>query len=61
MLGPGVQIAAHAAIMTVVALEEADRLAAYLGLRLTPDLDAMPPEPTPENLARPALMRRTRK
>ena len=41
-----------------VRLENADRLAAYLGLRLTPDPDAVPPTPTPENLARPALARR---
>ena len=33
----------------------ADRLAAYLGLRLVPDPDAKPPTPTPENLARPTL------
>ncbi len=38
-----------------VRLDKADRLAAYLGLRLTPDPDAVPPEPTPENLARPTL------
>jgi hypothetical protein len=38
-----------------VRLDKADRLAAYLGLRLTPDPDAVPPEPTPENLARPML------
>ena len=35
--------------------DKADRLATYLGLRLTPDPDATPPEPTPENLARPML------
>ena len=38
-----------------VRLDKADRLAAYLGLRLAPDPDAVPPEPTPENLARPTL------
>jgi hypothetical protein len=38
-----------------IRLDKADRLAAYLGLRLTPDPDALPPEPTPENLARPML------
>ncbi len=43
-------------------LDRADKLAAYLGLRLTPDPDAKPPEPTPENLARPMLMKhRTRR
>jgi transcriptional regulator with XRE-family HTH domain len=35
--------------------DKADRLAAYLGLRLVPDPKAVPPEPTPENLARPTL------
>jgi transcriptional regulator with XRE-family HTH domain len=38
-----------------IRLDKADRIAAYLGLRLTPDPDAVPPEPTPENLARPTL------
>lgn len=42
-------------------LDKADVLAKYLGLRLVPDPDAVPPEPTPENLARPALAKRTRK
>jgi transcriptional regulator with XRE-family HTH domain len=37
--------------------DKADRLAAYLGLHLVPDPEAMPPEPTPENLARPTLAR----
>lgn len=46
---------------TSVRLDKADRLAAYLGLRLTPDRDAKPPEPTPENLARPTLAKRTAK
>lgn len=41
-----------------IRLDKADRLAAYLGLRLTPDPDAVPPEPTPENLARPTLAKR---
>ena len=40
---------------TSLRLDKADRLAAYLGLRLVPDPDAVPPEPTPENLARPML------
>lgn len=40
---------------TSLRLDMADRLAAYLGLRLMPDPDAVPPEPTPENLARPML------
>jgi transcriptional regulator with XRE-family HTH domain len=44
-----------------IRLDKADKLAAYLGLRLTPDADAVPPEPTPENLARPTLAKRTRK
>ncbi len=44
-----------------IRLDKAGRLAAYLGLRLTPDPDANPPEPTPENLARPMLTKRTRK
>jgi transcriptional regulator with XRE-family HTH domain len=39
-------------------LDKADRLAAYLGLRLVPDPNAVPPEPTPENLARPSLAKR---
>ena len=38
-----------------VRLDKADRLAAYLGLRLVRDPDAVPPEPTPANLARPML------
>ena len=44
-----------------IRLDKADRLAAYLGLRLVPDPDAKPPAPTPENLARPMLAKRTRK
>ena len=36
-------------------LDKADKLAAYLGLRLMPDPAAVPPEPTPEKLARPML------
>ena len=44
-----------------IRLDKADRLAAYLGLRLVPDPDAVPPEPTPENLARPMLAKRTQK
>jgi transcriptional regulator with XRE-family HTH domain len=44
-----------------VRLDKADKLAAYLGLRLVPDPDAVPPEPTPENLARPTLAKRKAK
>ncbi len=44
-----------------IRLDKADRLAAYLGLRLASDPDAKPPEPTPENLARPMLAKRSRK
>jgi hypothetical protein len=46
-----------------IRLDKADSLAVYLGLRLVPDPDAVPPEPTPENLARPMLAknRATRK
>jgi hypothetical protein len=44
-----------------VRLDKADRLAAYLGLHLVPDPDAVPPEPTPENLARPMLAKRKAK
>ena len=41
-----------------VRLDKADRLAAYLGLHLVPDPDAVPPEPTPKNLARPMLAKK---
>jgi transcriptional regulator with XRE-family HTH domain len=44
-----------------IRLDKADKLAAYLGLRLVTDPDAKPPEPTPENLARPKLARPTKK
>lgn len=44
-----------------IRLDKADVLAAYLGLRLVSDPNAKPPEPTPENLARPMLAKRTRK
>ena len=44
-----------------VRLDKADKLAVYLGLRLTPDPDAVPPTPTPENLARPTLAKRKAK
>ena len=44
-----------------IRLDKADRLAAYLGLRLTPDPDAVPPDPTPANLARPTLAKRRAK
>jgi transcriptional regulator with XRE-family HTH domain len=43
---------------TSVRLDAADRLAAYLGFQLTPDPDAVPPAPTPANLARPTLAKR---
>jgi transcriptional regulator with XRE-family HTH domain len=43
---------------TSLRLDKADALAAYLGLRLVADPDARPPEPTPENLARPMLAKR---
>jgi transcriptional regulator with XRE-family HTH domain len=43
---------------TSLRLDKADRLAEYLGLRLVADPDAKPPEPTPENLARPMLPKR---
>ena len=46
---------------TSLRLDKADVLAAYLGLRLVPDPDAIPPEPTPENLARPTLAKRKTK
>ena len=46
---------------TSLRLDKADRLAAYLGLHLVPDPDAVPPEPTPENLARPMLAKRKTK
>jgi transcriptional regulator with XRE-family HTH domain len=46
---------------TSLRLDKADKLAAYLGLRLVPDPDAVPPEPTPENLARPTLAKRKAK
>jgi hypothetical protein len=44
-----------------VRLDKADKLAAYLGLQLAAVPDAAPPEPTPENLARPTLARRKTK
>jgi transcriptional regulator with XRE-family HTH domain len=44
-----------------IRLDKADRLAEYLGLRLVPDPDAVPPEPTPVNLARPMLTKRKAK
>jgi len=46
---------------TSLRLDKADVLAEYLGLRLTPDPDAKPPELTPENLARPTLAKRKAK
>jgi len=44
-----------------IRLDNADRLAAYLGLHLVPDPEAVPPEPTPESLARPMLAKRKAK
>jgi transcriptional regulator with XRE-family HTH domain len=44
-----------------IRLDKADRLAAYLGLRLVADPDAKPPEPTPENLARPMLAKQQKR
>ena len=46
---------------TSLRLDKADKLAAYFGLRLTPDPQAVPPTPTPENLARPTLAKRRAK
>jgi len=43
---------------TSLRFDKADMLVGYLGLQLVPDLDAIPPEPTPENLARPMLTTR---
>lgn len=40
---------------TSLRLDKADVLAKYMGLRLVPDPNAVPPEPTQENLARPML------
>jgi len=44
-----------------VGLDKADNLPAFLGFRLTPDPDAVPPTSTPENLARPTLAKRRAK
>ena len=44
---------------TSLRLDKADVLAEYLGLRLAPDPDAKPLEPTPDSLARPMLAKRT--
>jgi transcriptional regulator with XRE-family HTH domain len=46
---------------TSLRLDKADLLAAYLGLRLVADPDAKPPEPTPENLARPMLAKQKKR
>ncbi len=43
---------------TSMRLDLADVLAEYLGLTLVGDPEAVPPQPTPENLARPMLRRR---
>jgi len=42
-------------------LDKADVLADYLGFRLVRNPDAKPPEPTPENRARPMLAKRKAK
>jgi hypothetical protein len=41
-----------------IIVRKGQRLAECLGLRLVPDPDAVPPSPTPENLARPMLAKR---
>ena len=46
---------------TSLRLDKADVLAEHFGLRLVQSPDAKPPKPTPENLARPMLAKRTRK
>jgi transcriptional regulator with XRE-family HTH domain len=46
---------------TSLRLDNADLLAEYLGFRLVRDPNATPPEPTPENLARPALIKHNAK
>jgi hypothetical protein len=43
---------------TSLRLDKADVLAEYLGFHLVPNPDAVLPEPTPENLARPMLTKR---
>ena len=42
-------------------LDKADRLAAFLGLQLVPDPEAVPPEPTPANRARPMLAKKAKR
>jgi hypothetical protein len=44
-----------------IRLDKADLLAEYLGLRLVVDPKAKPPQPTPDNLARPMLTKRKAK
>ena len=44
-----------------IRLDKADRLAAFLGLQLVPDPEAVPPEPTPANLARPMLAKKAKR
>ena len=44
-----------------IRLDKADMLAEYLGLRLVADPKAKPPQPTPDNLARPMLRKRRAK
>jgi len=59
--GSGIDEAALIRFMrgeTSLRLDKADRLAAYLGLRLVPDPNAVLPAPTPEHLARPTLAKR---
>jgi transcriptional regulator with XRE-family HTH domain len=46
---------------TSLHLDKADILAEYLGLRLVPNPAAKPPQPTPDNLARPMLSKRKTK
>jgi hypothetical protein len=45
---------------TSLRLDKADVIAEYVGLRLVRDPEAMPPTPTPELTARPALAKRKR-
>ena len=42
---------------TSLRLDKADKLAAYLGLRLVPDTDPAPPEPAPDKLTLPAAVK----
>jgi transcriptional regulator with XRE-family HTH domain len=58
---PAASLSRFMAGNTSLRLDRADVLAQYLGLRLVLDSDAVPPEPTPENLARPMLTKRKAK